>query len=125
MNTHNIIRQMKQRTMMIALLLCAIPCTTMQAGSLVRVLQFNLRLVNSGDGNNNWYYRAEDVAAFCHDLRADMFGMQEVTPTQKVFLKNVMTEYEAKFSAKGNPIFKLTAERQMPKNLTANDFLQI
>lgn len=93
MNTHNTLRQAAHRAMAAVLLLCAIPCTTMQAGSLIRVLQFNLRLISSSDGNNNWYYRAEDVAAYCHDVQADMFGMQEVTPAQKTFMEKTMTEY--------------------------------
>ena len=50
MNTQSIICQMRQCMMVLALFLCVLPCTTMQAGDLIRVLQFTIRLVNADDG---------------------------------------------------------------------------
>ena len=125
MNTHNILRHTKMCATAIALIFLALPCSTMQAGSLIRVLQFNLRLISSSDGNNNWYYRCNDVAAYCHDVRPDMFGLQEVTPAQRTFMINAMTEYASVGLGRDGgqtgehcPVFYLKSKYELEKSGT-------
>ena len=77
-------------TILVIILLCVAP---MRAGSPIRVLQFNIRLISSSDGNNNWYYRCKDVVAFCRDNCPDVMGMQEVTPAQRTYLIECLPDY--------------------------------
>lgn len=100
------------KALALSLLSLAFFADTAAAGSRIRVLQFNIRLTNSGDGNNNWYYRCRDVVDFCHDTEADVIGMQEVTPGQRTYVMNSLAEYtclglgrEGGQSGEHNPIF--------------------
>lgn len=72
------------------ILLCASP---MRAGSPLRVLQFNIRIISNSDGMNNWYYRCGDVVAFCRNVCPDIIGMQEVTVPQRTYMMECLPDY--------------------------------
>jgi endonuclease/exonuclease/phosphatase family metal-dependent hydrolase len=58
-----------------------------------RVMTFNIRLENSGDGINNWDNRKADDVAFIHKAAPDVFGLQEATPSQMQYLTKELTDY--------------------------------
>ncbi|MBO4642072.1 MAG: endonuclease/exonuclease/phosphatase family protein [Bacteroidaceae bacterium] len=64
------------------------------AGISLRVLTFNIRIISDSDGKNNWYYRCNDVVAFCRDIHPDVIGMQEATVPQRKFVMDCLSEYE-------------------------------
>lgn len=84
--------KLNKRIIMLSLVLFAM-ALPMTAGSTIRVLQYNIRLISSSDGQNNWYYRCKDVVAYCRSVHPDVFGMQEVTPAQRTYMMNCMTDY--------------------------------
>ncbi|MCR5850653.1 MAG: endonuclease/exonuclease/phosphatase family protein [Bacteroidaceae bacterium] len=67
--------------------------TPMNAGSPVRVLQFNIRIISDKDGNNNWYYRCKDIVSFCRNVCPDVIGMQELTVPQRTYLMDCLPNY--------------------------------
>ena len=77
-------------TIFVSILLCATP---MHAGSPLRVLQFNIRIINNNDGENNWYYRQGDVVAFCRNVCPDVIGMQELTEAQRAYMIECLPDY--------------------------------
>ena len=96
-----------------------------QAGSMIRVLQFNIRYLNTSDGKNIWANRRQDVMAFVHDTEADVFGLQEAVNTQVQHFKASMKEYamvgEGRDGGTGgewNPIFYLKAKYELVKSGT-------
>lgn len=58
-----------------------------------RVMTFNIRLENSGDGVNAWENRKADDAAFIKRVAPDVFGLQEATPSQMAYLTKELTDY--------------------------------
>ena len=52
-----------------------------ESGKL-KVMSYNVRLDNSGDGDNAWPNRKEATIAMLEDLKPDVFGVQEALPHQ-------------------------------------------
>lgn len=105
-----------------ALLAMTLP---MAGGSTIRVLQFNIRLISSSDGQNNWYYRRQDVVAYCRVVSPDVFGMQEVTPAQRTYVMNNMKDYacvglgrDGNQSGEHCPVFYLKDKYDLEKSGT-------
>lgn len=48
----------------------------------LKVISYNVRLDNSGDGENAWPNRKEATIAMLEDLEPDIFGVQEALPHQ-------------------------------------------
>jgi len=121
MNTKHLIFRNPGRVLAVLLFsaLMAIP-SSMMAGSMIRVLQFNIRLTSSSDGNNIWYNRQKDVLTFVHDNHPDVFGLQEATyPQMKNFI-NSMKEYgyvgqgrDGGTSGEWCPVFYLKAKYEV------------
>ena len=82
------------RTPCILLLFLMLVPLQIQAGSMIRVLQFNIRYLNSNDGKNVWGNRRQAVMTFVHDNEADVFGLQEAVHTQVLHFQASMPEYE-------------------------------
>ena len=96
-----------------------------QAGSLIRVMQFNIRYLNTSDGKNIWANRRHEVMSFVHDTEADIFGLQEAVYTQVQHFQASMYEYamigEGRDGGTGgewNPIFYLKDKYELVKSGT-------
>jgi endonuclease/exonuclease/phosphatase family metal-dependent hydrolase len=59
----------------------------------VRLMTYNIRLDLASDGVNAWPHRRAWVASQIHWLRPDLFGLQEVTPTQRGDLRADLPQY--------------------------------
>ncbi|MBA3067853.1 MAG: endonuclease/exonuclease/phosphatase family protein [Hyphomonas sp.] len=59
----------------------------------LRVATYNIRLDTDSDGENAWAYRRSDVAALIQFYDPDVFGMQEVLPSQLGDLKIDLGDY--------------------------------
>lgn len=57
------------------------PCTGFSEESDLRVMSFNIRYANRGDGPNRWEFRADTVATIIAD-HADVVGVQEALAQQ-------------------------------------------
>ena len=63
------------------------------AADEVKVISYNIRLINSKDGPNEWKYRAEASPAMIKDYAPDIFGVQEALPAQLEYLKKALPKY--------------------------------
>jgi endonuclease/exonuclease/phosphatase family metal-dependent hydrolase len=61
--------------------------------SNLRLMTYNIRLDLESDGANRWANRRDWVAAQVLWLRPDIFGMQEVLPSQKADLTAALPQY--------------------------------
>ncbi len=79
---------------MIALrtLLCLCLLADSAVAEDVRVLTFNIRYENSGDGLDGWANRRQAVAKVIEG--ADLAGLQEVKPGQRAWLRERLPEFE-------------------------------
>ena len=75
-------------------------CVAMNAGKSmaqealsVRVLSFNLRYNNPGDGPNRWERRRERVVELIARSSADFVGAQEALPDQVAYLREKLPAY--------------------------------
>jgi endonuclease/exonuclease/phosphatase family metal-dependent hydrolase len=59
----------------------------------VKVVTYNIRYNNPGDGENIWANRREAMVAYLRGTRADIIGLQEVEPAQRAYLAEALTEY--------------------------------
>ncbi len=62
------------------------------AGSEIRVITFNIRYDNKGDGEDRWEKRRDNVVAFLRDQHADVIGLQEALDHQVQFLVSSLPE---------------------------------
>lgn len=46
-------------------------------GAEIRVMSYNIRVINNKDGMNGWQYRKEATPAMIYDIRPVVFGVQE------------------------------------------------
>jgi endonuclease/exonuclease/phosphatase family metal-dependent hydrolase len=60
----------------------------------LRLMTYNIRLDLASDGENAWPHRRDWVVGQVQWLRPDIFGMQEVLPSQKADLIAGLPEYE-------------------------------
>lgn len=96
-----------------------------EANSMIRVLQFNIRYMNTSDGDNIWANRRQDVMTFVHDLHADVFGLQEAVYAQVQQFQASMKEYalvgegrDGGTSGEWNPVFYLKAKYELVRSGT-------
>ena len=59
----------------------------------IKVVSYNVRLINSKDGPNEWKYRAAASPAMIKDYAPDIFGVQEALPEQLEYLKKALPKY--------------------------------
>ena len=67
--------------LVLTLLLVMHPCMGFSEESDLRVMSFNIRYANRGDGPNGWEFRADTVATIIAD-HADVVGVQEALAQQ-------------------------------------------
>jgi endonuclease/exonuclease/phosphatase family metal-dependent hydrolase len=60
----------------------------------VRVMSYNIRLDIASDGANRWLNRRNELIGQIEILRPDIFGLQEVVPSQRRDIAAALTEYE-------------------------------
>jgi endonuclease/exonuclease/phosphatase family metal-dependent hydrolase len=60
----------------------------------IKVMSFNIRLDNAGDGENQWNLRKEKVAGLMNFYEADFIGGQEVLHQQLTFLLENLKNYD-------------------------------
>jgi endonuclease/exonuclease/phosphatase family metal-dependent hydrolase len=82
----------------LALVACSRPLphrqgATAAEGPALRVMTFNLRYDNPGDGVNAWPNRKDRVAALIRYHQADLVGVQEALASQLVDLDGRLPEY--------------------------------
>ena len=80
------------RSMLILSLFLVFQSGTSQS---IKVISFNIRFDNPGDGNNQWSLRKSDVIDFINYEEADFLGMQEVLLSQLNDLKRDLDQYES------------------------------
>lgn len=79
-----------------ALLTCGSVMNAENPGKLgldVRVATSNVRYMCADDGENNWEFRKERLAATLAGINADVIGTQEAYHEQKVFLQKKLKDY--------------------------------
>jgi endonuclease/exonuclease/phosphatase family metal-dependent hydrolase len=84
-----------RRALTIAAAICTVACSAASAREplALRLMTYNIRLDLTSDGVNSWPQRSEWVAAQVLWLHPDIFGMQEVLPTQKTDLIAQLPQY--------------------------------
>lgn len=63
------------------------------AKASVRIMSYNIRYNNPGDGARAWDYRKEEVAALIQFYAPDLLGLQEVLHGQLLYLEDQLTDY--------------------------------
>ena len=81
------------RLVLIALLLGSVACASAREPAELRLMTYNIRLDLASDGPNSWPHRRDWVASQVRWLRPDLFGMQEVTPGQRMDLAADLSNY--------------------------------
>lgn len=61
----------------------------------VRVMSYNIRVANSGDGDNEWTHRRKATVSMLRDIEPEVFGVQEALPTQINYILGNCTRYRA------------------------------
>ena len=59
----------------------------------VKVISYNIRLINPKDGPNEWKYRAEASPAMIKDYVPDVFGVQEAVLEQLDYMQAALPKY--------------------------------
>ncbi|MBE6250311.1 MAG: endonuclease/exonuclease/phosphatase family protein [Bacteroidales bacterium] len=59
----------------------------------VKVISYNIRVINSKDGANEWKYRAAATPAMIKDYAPDIFGLQEAMPGHLEYLAKALPKY--------------------------------
>ncbi len=59
----------------------------------LRVMSFNIRVANDGDGENKWDLRKETLVDVVKGDDPHLLGLQEATPVQMDYLNETLTEY--------------------------------
>lgn len=62
------------------------------AGPEIRVVTFNIRYDNKGDGEDRWEKRRDNVVAFLREQHPDIIGLQEALHNQLEFITGAMPE---------------------------------
>ena len=74
-----------------AALLCLSSCTTSLE---LKVMSYNIRMDNSGDGENAWPNRKEATIEMIKDLQPDVFGVQEAFNHQVAYVTEKLPVYQ-------------------------------
>jgi endonuclease/exonuclease/phosphatase family metal-dependent hydrolase len=59
----------------------------------LRVVTYNIRYDNPGDGPNIWANRKAAMAEYLKSTKADLIGLQEVLPQQRDYLAGELTDF--------------------------------
>ena len=59
----------------------------------VKVISYNIRVINTKDGENQWKYRAAATPAMIKDYAPDCFGLQEAMPDHLKYLAKKLPKY--------------------------------
>jgi endonuclease/exonuclease/phosphatase family metal-dependent hydrolase len=78
----------------IVMVLCGIVRAEDKSASL-RVVTYNIRYDNPGDGPNVWANRKGAMVEYLKSTKADLVGLQEVLPQQRDYLAGELTDYTA------------------------------
>jgi endonuclease/exonuclease/phosphatase family metal-dependent hydrolase len=89
------------------------PAPNGDSAAMLRVLTFNIRYNNPGDGPNAWPLRRDWVAEIIRERKTDLVGMQEALPGQIADLEERLPEYawygvgrdDGKHGGEHTPIF--------------------
>lgn len=88
---------MKRHLTILTALLLALTALTASAQRQkpvkARIMTFNIRLENKGDGKNNWEMRFLQVGEFLRKSKADIIGMQEVKQLQLDDISRALPSY--------------------------------
>ena len=87
---------MKTFNICLTLLCCLIGqsiCAKAPADEEITVISYNIRLISSNDGPNEWKYRAKASPAMIKDHAPDIFGVQEALPEQLECLDKSLKQY--------------------------------
>ena len=63
------------------------------ANEEIKVISYNIRLISSNDGPNEWKYRAKASPAMIKDHAPDIFGLQEALAPQLEYLDKSLKQY--------------------------------
>ena len=61
----------------------------------VKVISYNIRVINKKDGPNEWKYRAAATPAMIKDYAPDIFGLQEAEPGHLEYLAKHLPKYSS------------------------------
>lgn len=77
----------------LATLCCFSSCVEKPSSDELKVISYNIRVINSKDGANEWKYRAEASPAMIKDYAPDIFGLQEAMPGHLEYLTETLPDY--------------------------------
>lgn len=60
----------------------------------LKVMSYNVRYDNAGDGENAWDFRKHATIAMLNDVQPDVFGVQEALPNQLSYISEQAPEYK-------------------------------
>ena len=63
------------------------------ANEEIKVISYNIRLISSKDGPNEWKYRAKASPAMIKDHAPDIFGVQEALQEQLMYMDKNLRQY--------------------------------
>lgn len=89
------------------------PLTAANDMSTLKVMSFNIRYANEGDGEHAWKYRKERVANLIQFYDVDLLGMQEALYEQVQYLEEQLSDFawygvgrdDGKLAGEFSPIF--------------------
>ena len=64
-----------------------------QSPAPLRVVTYNIRFDNPGDGPNIWTNRREAMVKYLTQTKADLIGLQEVLPNQRDYLAGELSDF--------------------------------
>jgi endonuclease/exonuclease/phosphatase family metal-dependent hydrolase len=79
---------------LIFLLLIVFSCTIASTAQSVKVMTYNIRYDNPGDGINSWSNRKDKLAQLISKYNPDIFGVQEALSHQLTDIKNALNDYD-------------------------------
>lgn len=80
--------------LLVCIILLIVPGQAQVCDSTIRVLSFNIRYDNPGDGLNSWQFRKNRIAQFIRYHGADLCGFQEALSNQIEDLDSLLPEYD-------------------------------
>ena len=68
-------------------------CTSVAGEQDIRVISYNIRYMNTKDGDNNWEFRKQASVNMINDEQPTVFGLQEAVKAQVDFLQENLPNY--------------------------------
>ena len=75
-----------------AVVMCIVSCGK-QATAPIKVISYNVRVNNEGDGENKWDLRKHASVAMINEEKPTIFGLQEAKPEQMQYLVENLPQY--------------------------------